>query len=156
MKLNLQYFATEDAGTSANIDASSVGTGENSTGGADLSGANVEDGNNADGTDGASNPSDADAKAGNEGNVDMYVRIGVETSVEPETLSLEYISLDINTADWTEKDESGRRSHKESKRKVCSKIWRPYQSKNRSKDYKLRRVFRCFRCTRADGKRRRA
>ena len=40
----------------------------------------------------------------NEGNVDMYVRIGVETTIEPETLSLEYISLDINTADWTEKD----------------------------------------------------
>ena len=40
----------------------------------------------------------------NDGNVDMYVRIGVETVIEPDTLSLEYISLDINTADWTEKD----------------------------------------------------
>lgn len=39
----------------------------------------------------------------NSGNVDMYVRISVEQAIDPE-LNLKYITLDLNTDDWTEQD----------------------------------------------------
>lgn len=40
----------------------------------------------------------------NSGNVGMFVRISVETKIVPDTLSLKYITLDLNTTDWTEQD----------------------------------------------------
>lgn len=40
----------------------------------------------------------------NTGSADFYVRIAVEKKITPDTLGLEYIKLDINDTDWTEKD----------------------------------------------------
>ena len=38
----------------------------------------------------------------NDGSVGMYVRIAVQTSISPDTLSLDCVSIDWNTTDWTE------------------------------------------------------
>lgn len=40
----------------------------------------------------------------NDGGADAYVRIKVGMKIRPETLPLEGITLNVNTADWTEQD----------------------------------------------------
>ncbi len=40
----------------------------------------------------------------NTGRVDSYIRIAVEKSITPDTLSTKYVSMDVNTDKWTEKD----------------------------------------------------
>ena len=59
-----------------------------------------------DGIDGVMPGDKVDKKVylSNDGNVDMYARIGVKTVITPDTLDLKYIKLDIDTEHWTEKD----------------------------------------------------